>query len=225
MQQPPQPSVSRPVATLPAQSKLHHYSLPRDIYFGAVLGDFAPTLGIPGAVTQVALGYVPVVGSMTALRDAAADWKLHDALGVILNLLAIFPVLGGLSKTADVVHTLHRLHRVQHYVVHRMGDKQGEATRRRGYGCLAFLISVVMLALATTYGYAMYLAAQHARTSWPLGPTTPIAGNGPLVVVLGMAMVGLSIGEVICIGSRAWFGVIFLPAALFIGLFIIGGGF
>jgi hypothetical protein len=216
---------NRSTTAVQAQSKPYHYSLPRDIYFGAVLGDFAPTLGIPGAVTQVILGYVPVIGSVTALRDAAADLKLHDALGVILNLLAIFPVLGGLSKTADVVHTLHRLHRVQHYVVHRMGDKQGETTQRRGYGCLAFLISVVMLALATAYGYAIYLAAQYARSSWPLGPSTPIAGNGPLVVVIGMAMIGLSIGEVICAGSRAWFGVIFLPAALFVGLFILGGGF
>ena len=44
----------------------------RDIARGAVLGDFAPVLGLAGAATQVVLGYLPVVGTLGALRDPGA---------------------------------------------------------------------------------------------------------------------------------------------------------
>ena len=46
--------------------------LVRDIVRGAVPGDFAPALGLAGAATQVVLGYLPVVGTLGALRDPGA---------------------------------------------------------------------------------------------------------------------------------------------------------
>lgn len=217
---------SAPSAVAPAPIATNQrYSLVRDIYWGAIWGDFSPSVGIPGAVTQALLGYVPVVGTITALRDAVADWRLHDVVGVILNIFAAFPVLGGLAKTADVLHELHRLHRV--YASHRADQQPDETIQtvetQRGLGCLAFFISVVMLALGMLYGLGIHIAAHYARTSWPLGATTLIIGNGVLVVAVGLAAVGLSIGEVVCAGSRAWFGVMFLPAAMFVGLLLAGG--
>jgi len=203
------------------------YSVIRDIYWGAVLGDFAPRVGIPGALTQALLGYVPVVGTITALRDAVADIRVHDGLGTILNLLAAFPVLGGLAKTADVLHGLHRLHRA--YSSRQADQRQPEqetrqtAGGRRGYGCVALFVSLIMVALGVCYGVGIHVASQNVGRSWPLGADTAVFGNGMLVVGVGLAVLGFSIGEVICVGSRAWFGVIFLPAAIFVGVLLAGG--
>ena len=206
----------RPLPTRPK------YSLIGDIYRGAVWGDFSPSIGIPGAITQALLGYVPVVGTATALRDALADWRLHDGVGLILNIFAAFPVLGGLAKTADVLHVLHRLHRA--YTGRRIDQKNETPVRpERGFGCLAFVISAIMMILGTFYGLGIHFAAQYARTAWPLNSNTLFIGNGIVVATVALAVLGLSVGEVICAGSRAWFGVIFLPAAIFIGLLLAGG--
>jgi hypothetical protein len=198
------------------------YSLIGDIYRGAILGDFSPSIGIPGAITQALLGYVPVVGTAAALRDAVADWRLHDGVGLILNVFAAFPVLGGVAKTADVLHVLHRLHRA--YTGRRTNQESEAAPRpRHGFGCLAFMISATMIGLGILYGLGIHFAAQYASTAWPLNSNTLLIGNGILVATIGLAALGLSVGEVICAGSRAWLGVIFLPAAIFIGLLLAGG--
>jgi len=86
-------------------------SIGRDIIRGAFLGDYAPSLGLPGALTQVALSFVPVVGTLCALRDAQADRVRRDRPGVVLNLLAALPVFGGVAKTAEVLRHAQRLKR------------------------------------------------------------------------------------------------------------------
>jgi hypothetical protein len=83
----------------------------RDIVQGALLGDFARDLGLPGAVVQVALNFIPVVGSICALRDAAANWRVKDRTGVALNLLAVIPYVGAVAKTAEVWRHVGRLRR------------------------------------------------------------------------------------------------------------------
>lgn len=77
-----------------------------DLWNGAVLGDYATRLGVAGAVTQAALSYVPVIGSICAVRDVFGSHRRRDGLGLFLSLLAIVPVLGGFPKTAEVIHTL-----------------------------------------------------------------------------------------------------------------------
>jgi hypothetical protein len=230
MRQPPEYH-STAAPSLVAESRTRReYSVIRDIYWGAVWGDFAPRVGIPGALTQALLGYVPVVGTITALRDAVADIRAHDGVGIILNLLAAFPVLGGLAKTADVLHGLHRLHRLHRAYSRHQSDRRqpAEETReevsgRHGYGCLAFFVSLVMIALGVFYGVGIHIASHYVGRSWPLGANTAVFGNGMLVVGVGLAVLGFSVGEVICVGSRAWFGVIFLPAAIYIGVLLAGG--
>jgi hypothetical protein len=88
-----------------------HRGIVDDVWRGAVLGDFAPRLGLAGAATQAALGYVPLVGEVCAVRDGIADWRQHDRLGVALNVLALVPVFGGFAKTLDVLHSTHRIGR------------------------------------------------------------------------------------------------------------------
>jgi hypothetical protein len=225
-QQPAYHSATAPSSVAESKTR-HEYSVIQDIYWGAIWGDFAPRVGIPGALTQALLGYVPLVGTITALRDAVADIRGHDGVGTILNLLAAFPVLGGLAKTADVLHGLHRLHRA--YSSHQGNQRQPveeirvAAGGRHGYGCLAFFVSLVMVALGVFYGVGVHIASHYVERSWPLGANTAVVGNGMLVVGVGLAVLGFSIGEVICVGSRAWFGVIFLPAAIYVGVLLAGG--
>ena len=83
----------------------------QDMARGAFQGDFAPRLGLPGAITQVALSFVPVVGTLCAFRDAAADRRRGDHPGVMLNLLSAMPGIGGLAKTAEVIRHGKRLKR------------------------------------------------------------------------------------------------------------------
>ena len=104
--------------------------LVRDIVRGAVLGDFAPALGLAGAVTQVVLGYLPVVGTLAALRDAAAAWRRRDRPGCALNLLAVVPVIGGVAKTVEVLRDARRLGRA--VVVQRRARATDRAAARRG---------------------------------------------------------------------------------------------
>jgi len=75
----------------------------RDVYHGAVLGDFAREKRLGGALTQVVLSFTPGVGTICAGRDCIADLRYRDGLGFFLNLLALVPVLGGVSKTLHVI--------------------------------------------------------------------------------------------------------------------------
>ncbi len=92
-------------------SRPQRQSVLQDIARGAFQGDFAPQLGLPGAATQVALSFIPVVGTLCALRDAAADRRRGDRPGVMLNLLSAVPGIGALAKTAEVIRHAQRLKR------------------------------------------------------------------------------------------------------------------
>ncbi len=102
-----------------------------DILRGAFLGDFAQVLGLPGATVQVGLNFVPVLGTLCALRDALANWRARDRTGVLLNLLAVVPVIGGIAKAAEVWRHVKRLH--SGYIVsYRNRRPQPEATDTAG---------------------------------------------------------------------------------------------
>ena len=89
-----------------------------DVVAGAFLGDFERDLRIPGAVTQIILAFIPLIGTICAVRDLIADLRHHDRTGAFLNALALAPVLGGFSKTLEVVrgfaHVSHALQVARH---------------------------------------------------------------------------------------------------------------
>ncbi len=88
-----------------------HLTVLDDIIQGAIRGDFAPEMGGAGRLTQLILGFVPGVSTVCALRDFIADRRQHDNLGAALNAIAMFPVVGGVSKVAAVIRAARRMSR------------------------------------------------------------------------------------------------------------------
>ncbi len=76
---------------------------PLDIALGALIGDFAEVLGVPGYLTQGLLGFVPVVGTCCAIRDLLANLVKGNRGGMILNAISLIPIVGGISKMAHAV--------------------------------------------------------------------------------------------------------------------------
>lgn len=119
---PPEPYYDprRPYGVAPAQAAYVTAVAPRrrsfagDVAAGAFLGDFARDLRIPGAVTQVILAFLPLIGTICAVRDLVADLRRHDRVAAFLNVLALLPILGGFSKTLEVIrafaHVGHAVH-------------------------------------------------------------------------------------------------------------------
>src|SRR5690242_9188117 len=63
----PKSPASRPPQIAPARRRR---SLFGELYRGAVLGDFALDKGLLGVLTQIVVGYLPIAGTLGALRDA-----------------------------------------------------------------------------------------------------------------------------------------------------------
>lgn len=95
-----------------------------DVTAALLLGDFAEELGMPGAVTQVVISFIPVLGSTCAIRDLIADLRRKDHVGATLNFLALTPVLGGFSKTFEVIRSTA-------HVGHAMHISREQAARRK----------------------------------------------------------------------------------------------
>jgi hypothetical protein len=119
-QQIPAYASSGPHALVPVPRR--RVSFWRDVYNGAVLGDFAREKRLGGALAQIVLSFTPGVGTICATRDCVADLRYRDGLGFFLNLLALVPVFGGFSKTLDVIiglwharHVLRKRHQPQAY--------------------------------------------------------------------------------------------------------------
>lgn len=108
-------------ATYPAQQQLYERrpGLVRDVWNGAMRGDFARNLGFFGGLTQIIIGFLPLFGTLAALRDIVADLKYHDRLGCAFNTLALVPVFGGFSKTMDVIRVVHHAGHVVHVAQRR----------------------------------------------------------------------------------------------------------
>src|SRR5215510_10409343 len=78
------PSSETAMVQTPQQERIRLFP---DIIKGAFLGDYANRLGIAGAITQAILFYIPVVGTLCAMRDYFASRRRRDNLSAFLNLL------------------------------------------------------------------------------------------------------------------------------------------
>jgi hypothetical protein len=166
----------------------------RDIFNGAFRGDFAEDLGLAGIVTQILLGYVPVVGTLCAIRDYLADRRSGDRLGVWLNILAVIPVFGGFPKTAEVLEHTLRVVEVQHGLAHLSHRAETSATagpeagaRQKSRTSTAFMLGLmapfVMLLLGLGVA-AVAVPLWHVRGARLLGALLGAGFVVPLMVVI-----------------------------------------
>ncbi len=193
-----------PLAVMPAPAAR---SLAFDLYRGVVWGDFDLQLGVAGAIAQSVIGFVPGVGTITALRDLIACLGQRDLLGIVLNILAAFPVFGGLAKTTDALHTLHRYHRAAQRRKQRAMD--GSASK----------------ALQT---YQTYRAPSPHRSGWvSFGLSLLVAqgfalrGDGAWLAPLLLLPMGLLVGTAVTVRNHLWLGLTLLPCALAVGFAVV----
>ncbi len=216
----------RPYA--PAQA-LAARSLAFDLYRGVVWGDCDLELGVAGSLAQAAVGYIPVVGTLAALRDLLACLGQRDRLGIVLNLLALFPVAGGLAKTTDALHTIHRYHRrvqrrarrTQHVAAYRAVQAPGSVVsvehRAHRSGCASLVLSLMVVGVAALYGVGVRTLLAWLWTQGPTMHGFALRGGGAWVAPLLLFPLGLLIGLVVTVRGRLWLALTLLPSALTLG--------
>jgi len=201
-------------------------SLALDLYRGVVWGDFDRDLGVAGAAAQSTIGFIPIAGTLAALRDLMACIGQRDPLGAFLNLLALFPVFGGFAKIADAVHTLHRYHRaaqrrkrrVQATLAYQPSTVAAPIPRRRRSGWASFGLALLLTCITTLYSFAVGLLF---GLLWANGPTIQgysLRGSGAWLAPLILLPSGLLVGIVATVANRLWLGLIALPFAILFGL-------
>jgi hypothetical protein len=194
-------------------------SLAYDMYRGAIWGDFDRDLEVAGAVTQAAVGFIPVIGTICALRDVLACIGRRDLLGIILNMFAAIPVFGGLAKTADALHTMHRYHeasarRKQRQVYGAMYVEPAAPARS---GWAVFGLSLLAGLFAGLYSFGVRTLFEYL---WAHGPTIQgyaLHGFGAWLAPLILLPLGLIFGLAVTIRDRLWLGLLLLPFTMAIG--------
>jgi hypothetical protein len=221
-----------PVRPMPPPMTPPSRGLVLDLFRGAVLGDFDQHLGTAGAAAQSVVGFIPVVGTIAALRDLFACIGQRDLLGIILNLLAIFPVFGGLAKTADALHALHRYQRAaqrrnqeapsqQTYHTYPAYSPSVAATtttsapRRSRWA--SFGLSLLVAGVASLYGLGLRTLLEFMRTYGPTVHGYALHGDGAWLLVVVLLPLGLLMGLIITIGNRLWLGLVLFPVMLLLG--------
>jgi hypothetical protein len=206
--------VPQPVIAIPAPR-----SVAFDMYRGAIWGDFDRELEVAGALTQAAIGFIPGVGTACALRDVIACIGRRDLLGIVLNALAAIPVFGGLAKTADALHTIHRYRQASGRRKQRQvyGAVYIEPAAPARDGWAAFGLSLLSAVFAALYGFGVRTLFEYL---WLHGPTIQgydLHGFGAWLAPVILLPLGLIFGVVATIRDRLWLGLLLLPFALSIG--------
>jgi hypothetical protein len=215
----PHPYLQQHASALPARS------LALDLYRGVVWGDFDRDLGTGGAIAQSTVGFIPVVGTVAALRDLLACIEQRDALGAVLNFLAVFPVLGGFAKIADALHTVHRYRRSaqrrkQRKVGTSTGHEQLAVARRSGWA--TFGLSLLLLGFAALYGFGVRVLFDFLGVYGPTIQGYTVRGSGAWLAPLILFSLGLLVGVGVALRNRLWLGLLLFPFAMACGFFLAG---
>jgi hypothetical protein len=73
------------------------------------------------------------------------------------------------------------------------------------------------------FGLVLHFVTIFFRDNGPEWDGFSLRSNGTVIFLL-LAPIGLIVGEVLCARRRAWLGMVLLPFAIFLGLFVIVGG-
>ncbi len=217
-----------PLAVMPAPAAR---SLAFDLYRGVVWGDFDLQLGVAGAIAQSVIGFVPGVGTITALRDLIACLGQRDLLGIVLNILAAFPVFGGLAKTTDALHTLHRYHRAAQRRKQRAMDGSASkalqtyqtyrAPSPHRSGWVSFGLSLLVACCAALYGVGVRTLLEFLWTHGPTLQGFALRGDGAWLAPLLLLPMGLLVGTAVTVRNHLWLGLTLLPCALAVGFAVV----
>ena len=85
-------------------------------------------------------------------------------------------------------------------------------------------VSFLVTGAGLLVGLVLHFLAVYLRDYGPQGPGFSLRGNGALIV-LPVAVALLLAGELVCAQRRAWLGMVLLPIAVFLGMFVIAGSF
>jgi hypothetical protein len=117
------------------------YRLFADLYRGAARGAYAiDDLHAPGLLVWILMGFVPGVGTLTAVRDGYYSLEVREWGAFLLNLLGLIPFVKGFANIAHVAllhrlrHTAHISHQVARVARHQRGlhvARRGDQALRR----------------------------------------------------------------------------------------------
>jgi hypothetical protein len=216
---------------MPPHPYLQHASAPParslalDLYRGVVWGDFDRDLGTGGAIAQSTVGFIPIAGTVAALRDLIACIAQRDVLGMVLNFVAVCPVLGGFAKIADALHTVHRYRRSAQRRKQRAAgssiDQENSPVARRS-GWDSFGRSLLLLCFAALYGFGVRVLFEFL---WVHGPTIQgyaVWGSSAWLAPLILFSLGLLVGVAVTVRNRLWVGLVLFPFAMACGFFLAG---
>lgn len=159
----------------------------RDMWLGAVSGARAvDRLGPLGIFAWILTGFVPVLGTLVALRDAQYAWKVRDGWSLFFNLLGLLPFVKGFATVA-VLARVKRYHRVMHSAHHVASAAQ---VLRRGRAAVG--------AAGTPPARSVVTGAAHgagALTSMRHDDAAPVLGNGTAwpALVFGLLLLLLAL--------------------------------
>ncbi len=143
----------------------------RDIWLGAFYGASAvDVLGSLGVITWIVTGFVPVLGTIVALRDARYAFRVRDWWSLVFNLIGLVPFLEGFSAFAILArfrryqHVMHSAHRVAHAMKH--GRRLGTVGRRAATSTFITGAAHGASTLSTVH-YDHPAPRQDNRAAWP----------------------------------------------------------
>jgi hypothetical protein len=144
------------------------------MWLGAVYGArVVDLMGPLGIFAWVLTGFVPVLGTVVALRDAQYAWKVRDWWSLLFNLLGLLPFVEGFATFAVLArvkryhHVLHSAHQVAHAAqVMRRGRALGAAGNRAARSAVVTGAAHGAGAL-TSVRYEVTGPLVENRTAWP----------------------------------------------------------
>ncbi|HEV7126283.1 MAG TPA: hypothetical protein VGN32_02440 [Ktedonobacterales bacterium] len=177
-----------------------HYNIFADLLRGIFQGAYAvDRLHIPGLLIWIAVGFVPVLGTLAAARDAYYCFEVGAWGSLLFNLVGLLPFMKGFATVLDVfqlgklrkLSQLHRIHHVAH-AAHQVAHAAGHGRMLRAGGRLGSRKASAITGVSHEAG-AMVLVVENKRiplrngAAWPALLVALLAAVClPPVMVLGL---------------------------------------
>jgi hypothetical protein len=163
------------------------------MWLGAVYGArVVDGLGPLGIFAWILTGFVPVLGTLVALRDAQYAWKVRDGWSLLFNLLGLLPFVKGFASVA-ILARVKRYHQVLHSA-HQVAHAAQVVRRSRALGA-AGNRTARSAVTGAAHGAGALASMRHDDTAPPPGNRTawPALVFGILLLLPLPTLVGVAI--------------------------------